>query len=450
MAAKQAEQLNFSAVETARAIRAGEVTAEEVTRACLERIEEIEPTIHAWAHLSPDVAMEQARQADAHRRAGRTTGPLHGVPVGIKDILDTKDFPTEYGTPIHAGRRPAEDATAVALLRQAGAVILGKTVTTEFATMHPGPTANPYDPSRTPGGSSSGSAAAVAAGMVPIAIGTQTNGSVIRPASYCGVVGYKPSFGLIPRHRVLKQSPPLDQIGSFGRTVEDAALAAQCAMGFDPRDPASRPVAVPDLWGLCASEPPMPPTLALFKGPVWDQAEATTHEAFGELAEFLGEGVGEAEVAPVFGEAAELHRKIMEADIAKNYAADYGRAADQFSAVLSGIIERGREVRAVDYNIALDRIDLFARALEPLFEDYDALLTPAVAGEAPIGLESTGSPAFCTLWTFCGMPAVTLPILNGPAGMPLGVQLVGRRGDDGKLLRTARWLMDKVAAEAAA
>lgn len=447
-ATMQAEKLTFSAGETARAIRAGEVTAEEVTRACLARIEEIEPTIHAWAHLAPDLAIEQAKEADRARRNGRTLGPLHGVPVGVKDIFDTKDMPTEYGTPIHAGRRPVEDATAVALMRQAGAVILGKTVTTEYATMHPGPTANPHDPTRTPGGSSSGSAAAVAAGMVPIALGTQTNGSVIRPASYCGVVGFKPTFGLIPRHRVLKQSPPLDQIGVFGRTVEDVALAAQSAMGHDNRDPASRPVAVPDLWGICAGEPPMPPTLGLFKGPVWDQAEETTREAFAELQDFLGERAGEAEVAPVFDEAAEWHRKIMVADLAKNFAADFEKAPDQFSEILTGMIQDGREVRAVDYNLGLDRIEMFARAMEPLFEDFDALMTPAVAGEAPEGLASTGSPAFCTLWTFCGMPAVTLPILQGPAGLPLGVQLVGRRGDDARLLRTARWLMDKVAAEA--
>ncbi len=444
----QTEQLTFSAVEAARAIRAGEVTAEEFVSACLNRIEEVDGTIGAWAHLAREHAVEQAREADRRRRSGDAVGPLNGVPVGIKDILDTKDFPTEYGTPIHKGRRPVEDATAVALLRQAGAVIAGKTVTTEFAVMHPAGTVNPHDPTRTPGGSSSGSAAAVAAGMVPLAVGTQTNGSVIRPAAYCGVVGFKPTYGLIPRHRVLRQSPPLDQLGVFARTVEDAALGAQCLMGYDSRDPASAPRAIPELWKLCADEPPMPPTLGFFKGPVWDQAEATTQEAFAELVEFLDHHAGEAEVAPVFGETAEWHRLIMEADLAKNFAADFDRAPDQFSAVLSEMIARGRKVRAVDYNLAIDRIDLFAQALDALFEDFDVLLTPATAGEAPEGLESTGSPAFCTLWTFCGMPAITLPLMQGPAGLPLGVQLVARRGADGKLLRTARWLMDKVTAEA--
>jgi Asp-tRNA(Asn)/Glu-tRNA(Gln) amidotransferase A subunit family amidase len=341
-----------------------------------------------------------------------------------------------------------EDASLVSMLRQAGAIILGKTVTTEFATMHPGKTKNPHDLTRTPGGSSSGSAAAVAAGMVPIAVGTQTNGSVIRPAAYCGVVGFKPSFGSIPRYRVLKQSPPLDQIGVFARTVEDAALVAQAIMGFDDRDPACRPQARPELWQICAQEPPMPPKLGLFRGPVWDQAEPTTHEAIGELVDFLGDRAGDAEVAPVFNETAEWHRMVMEADLAKNFAADYARAPEQFSRILSEMIERGRAVRAVDYNLALDRIGMFPEALAPLFEDFDALITPAVPGEAPEGLEATGSPAFCTLWTFCGMPAITLPLLQGPAGLPLGVQLVGRKGEDAKLLRTARWLMDQVSAQA--
>ena len=445
----QPDQLTFSAVEAAEAIRKGEISSEEMVTACLDRIDQFDGEIGAWAHVSREHALHQAREADQFRRLGRGTGPLHGVPVGIKDIIDTKDFPTENGSPIHRGRTPSEDATLVAKLREAGAVILGKTVTTEFAVMHPGKTVNPHDPARTPGGSSSGSAAAVAAKMVPVAVGTQTNGSVIRPAAFCGVVGYKPTYGMVSRHRVLRQSPPLDQIGVFAGTVADAGLIAQAMMGYDSRDSAMQPKAVPNLLGLLSEAPPLPPKLGFVKGPTWDQAEDSTKEAFGELCDFLGGHAAEAEIAPVFDEVVELHRIIMEADLAKNLGPNLERAPDQVSGVLTQMIERGRSVRAVDYNLAMDRIALFPAALEALFEDYDAILTPATAGEAPKGLETTGNPAFCTLWTFCGMPAVTLPILQGESGLPLGVQLVGKKGEDGKLLRSARWLMEKVAEEAA-
>ncbi|MEJ1996504.1 MAG: amidase [Limibacillus sp.] len=444
------ETLTFSALEAAKAVRNGEITCEELVQACLDRIEEFDGEIGAWAHLSAEHALTQARQADKFRRLGRGVGPLHGVPVGIKDIIDTKDFPTEQGSPIHQGRRPVEDATLVAKLREAGAIILGKTVTTEFAVMHPGKTVNPHDTGRTPGGSSSGSAAAVAAKMVPLAVGTQTNGSVIRPAAFCGVVGYKPTYGLISRHRVLRQSPPLDQIGVFANSVEDAGLMAQAMMGYDDRDEATRPQASPDLWRLLSEDPPMTPRLGFVKGPVWNQAEDSTKEAFAELVDFLGETAEEAEIAPVFDEVIDLHRMVMEADLAKNIGPNLERAPDQVSKILTEMIVRGREVKAVAYNLAIDRIKLLPLGLDELFETYDAIITPATAGEAPKGLETTGSPAFCTLWTFCGMPAITLPILSGAEGLPLGVQLVGRKGEDGKLLRTARWLMEQVALDAAA
>ena len=227
---------DLSATEAARLIAEGTITSRDVTAACLARIAERDPEVRAWSFIDPDYAMEQASAADAWRQEGRPPGRLHGVPVGVKDIFDTRDMPTEYGTPLAAGRRPSEDAAAVAKLRHAGAVIMGKTVTTELAVYSPNETRNPHDTGHTPGGSSSGSAAAVAAGMVPLALGSQTNGSVVRPASYCGVVGYKPSFGLISRRGVLAQSPPLDQIGVFARDVEDAALITDCLTGFDPGD----------------------------------------------------------------------------------------------------------------------------------------------------------------------------------------------------------------------
>ena len=430
----------MNAVEAAGAIRAGRITSEALVSACLDRIAALEERVGAWAFLDPGHALEQAREADRALREGKAPGPLHGVPVGVKDIFDTKDMPTGYGTVLHAGRRPAEDAAAVSLLREAGAVILGKTVTTELAVYSPGKTRNPHDPERTPGGSSSGSAAAVAAFMAPLAIGTQSNGSVIRPASYCGVYGYKPSHGLISRHGVLRQSPPLDQVGVFARTIEDAALVAERIMAFDARDPDTRPRARPSLFGTLADEPPVRPRLAFVKTPVWDQADMDTREAFAELVARLGKNVVEIELPEIFRDAVGLHRTIMEADLAGSFEREYALGKESLSPILREMIERGRKVPTVEYNRALGRVPVLNRALDKVFERHEAIITPAATGEAPIGLESTGSPIFCTIWTLCGMPAITLPVLQGAHGMPMGVQLVGAKGDDARLLRTARRL----------
>jgi len=441
----------LSAAEAARSIREGESSAEDLVQDCLDRIAEIDDTVHAWTSFDAEYALEQARASDSHRRSGAPIGPLHGVPVGVKDIFDTKDFPTQYGSPLHKGRKTTKDASVVAQLRQAGAIVLGKTVSAEFAVLSPGPTTNPHDPARTPGGSSSGSAAAVAAGMVPLALGTQTNGSIIRPASYCGVVGYKPTFGLVSRHRVLQTSRNLDHVGVFARSIEDAALMAEVIIGYDEHDPDTSLAPRPDLVAKASEEPPMPPKLAYIKGPAWSQCEPATQEAFAELSEALGDRVEGVDLGPVYDEALEWHRIIMEADIAKNLASDYQQGADQFSLGLSAMIERGRKVHAVDYNLAVDRMAMFAKAFEGMFEDFDAIITPAATSEAPLGLESTGNPACATLWTFAGMPALSLPLMQGEAGLPLGVQLVAARGDDARLFRNASWLtnhLDHLTSEA--
>lgn len=435
---------SLGAAEAARAIRDGELKSEELVRSCIARIAEFEPTVRAWAHLDEELALEQARACDKRRYDGKATGPLNGVPVGIKDIIDTHDYPTEYGSPIHAGRRTLDDAFAVARLREAGAVIMGKTVTTEFAVYAPGKTTNPHDATRTPGGSSSGSAASVASVMVPGALGTQTNGSTIRPASFCGVVGYKPSFGMVSRTGMLTQSPPLDQPGVFARSIEDAALMAEAVIGFDAEDVYMRPEARPDLVGAAAAEPPIEPRLAFVKTPAWDQAEEGTKAAFGELAEFLGERCEEVPLDEVYDEVFEWHRRVMEADLAKNFARDFQRAPEKISPQLTEMIERGQKVLAVDYNLGIDRMSLFEHGLDPVFENFEAIITPATPGEAPVGLDATGSPVFSTLWTFTGLPAITLPLMQGEAGMPLGVQLVGKKGDDARLLRTAAWLTRRV------
>ncbi|MGA7594912.1 MAG: amidase [Gallionella sp.] len=439
------ENLNWlTANQAAQGIRDGVFSSRDLVQACIAQIQAREPEVQAWAYFDAEHALTLAAKADDHRAAGKPLGPLHGVPVGIKDIIDTGDMPTEDGTPLHAGRNPWHDAKVVDLLRSAGAVIMGKTVTTELAVLEPGKTRNPHNLAHTPGGSSSGSAAAVAAGMVPLAIGTQTNGSLIRPAAYCGVFGFKPTRGLISRQGILRQSGPLDQVGGFARSIDDIALLGEVLSAYDADEPGMTPRAPVPMLRLCNEEPPMPPTLALVKTPWWPQLDADTREGFDELVEHLSGKVGEFVLPDSSAAVLDWHRYVMEADIAANYETDYERGADKLSASLKDLIERGRSVKAVDYIQSLARIPVVTEALDEIFDRYDAILTPAVAGAAPHGLASTGSPMYCTLWSYCGMPAISLPLLQSGNGLPVGVQLVGRVGDDARLLRTARWLVESV------
>ena len=440
---------DLAATDLAKGIAEGVHSAEEVTEACLARIAEIEAKIEAWVYLDPAEARRQARLADMHRRSGQPIGPLHGVPVGIKDIIDVKGMPTENGTVLDAGRRPAKDAVLIASLRAAGAVILGKTVTTELAYFAPAKTKNPHDPTRTPGGSSSGSAAAVASAMVPLAIGTQTNGSVIRPAAFCGVVGFKPTRGLIPRTGVLAHSHHLDTVGVFARSVADAALLADSLIGHDPFDPATFPAGSFQLAEAAAAVPPLPPMFAFVRSPVWDKAEPETQEAFAELADALGDQCEEVVLPPAFAESHDLLATLMTAGFAHRLGGYYDRGKEQLSHQMRSAIEAGRQVSAHEFLSAVDRIDLMNVALEQIFSRYDAILTPSAAGVAPRDLDSTGDPAFCTIWQLAGTPAISLPLLHGESGLPIGVQLVGRRGDDHRLIRTAAWLSTFVTAAAA-
>jgi Asp-tRNA(Asn)/Glu-tRNA(Gln) amidotransferase A subunit family amidase len=435
----------LGAADAARAIASGQINSEQLVQACLDRIRAVEPQVLAWQYLDEQHALAQARARDSDRAEGRACGPLHGVPVGIKDIIDTADMPTEDGTVLHAGRMPAADASVVAMLRAAGAVILGKTVTTELATYTPGKTRNPHDPARTPGGSSSGSAAAVAAGMVPLALGTQTNGSVIRPAAYCGVYGYKPTHGWVPRHGIQKLSRTLDTVGLFARNLDDLALAAEQLIGYDPNDPDTRPRARAPLVATLAQEPPLPPKLALVRTAAWDRADPGTHEAFAELAQALGADCETCALPESMQQAWDWHRTIMEAEMAANLDAEWQRGRGQLSPALQAQLDRGREVRAWDYQLALARLAPLQAGFDELFHGFDAIVTPSAPGTAP-ALASTGDPAFCTLWTLCGMPALNLPLMAGADGMPLGVQLVGPRDGDARLLRTARWLVARVRA----
>jgi len=439
-------RLNWLATsDAARSVCDGMISSEQLVEECLTRVREVEDTVQAWQFLDSEYTLKQARARDQERREGKPIGPLHGVPVGIKDIIDTEDMPTEDGTVLHAGRTPDHDATVVATLRAAGAVIMGKTVTTECATYTPGKTRNPHNPEHTPGGSSSGSAAAVAAGMVPLALGSQTNGSVIRPAAFCGVYGFKPTHGLISRHGVLRLSRTLDQMGVFARTIEDIALGCEVLVGGDEYDPDTRPRARIPFREIAAEEPPLPPLIAFIKTPLWERTDEDTREAFAELTEALGDRVVEVDLPATAIEALEHHRVIMEAEMAAALAAEYDRGRERLSEALRAQLERGRAISAFDYQTALARIPLLNDGFTELFERCDAILTPAVAGTAPKGLASTGDPSFCTLWTLCGMPALALPLLQGANGLPLGVQLVGQRHHDARLLRTARWLAAQVA-----
>ena len=437
--------MSLSAAEAAHQIREGKLRSEELVQACLERIHELEPKVQAWAFLDEEHALAQARAADELRRSGQAVGPLCGVPVGLKDIIDTADMPTENGTVLHQGRMPRNDAAVVAMLRGAGAVILGKTVTTECAYFSPGKTRNPHNPEHTPGGSSSGSAAAVAAAMVPLALGSQTAGSAIRPGSFCGVYAFKPTHGLIPRTGILQLSRTLDHVGLFSRTIEDLALLAEQVAGYDEGDPDTRPRARVPFLGISHEEPPVEPMLAFIKTPHWDRVDADAKEAFGELAEALGDRVEEVELFPSATQAWDWHKTIMEAEMAANFEREWQAGRDKLSSQLSSLIERGREIRAVDYQRALRLVPRLAESFDELFmERYDAILTPAALGTAPKGLGATGDPVFCSLWTLLGMPAISLPLMQGANGLPLGVQLVGRRNFDALLLRTARWLAARV------
>ncbi|HZE46319.1 MAG TPA: amidase, partial [Xanthobacteraceae bacterium] len=418
----------LSAMDAARLIREGVISSEQYVGACLARVRETDARIEAWAFLDPDHALEQARAADRWRRSGQPIGPLHGVPIGVKDIIDTADMPTEHGSPIYRGNRPFADAACVALLRMAGAVILGKTVTTEFANRFPGATVNPHNPAHTPGGSSSGSAAGVADFQVPVGLGTQTGGSVIRPSAFCGVVGYKPSFGEFSRSGVKMQCPNLDTLGVLCRSVEDLALMRAVLIGM-PHRPIGRTLGGPRI-GICRT-------------PAWDAAEPPVQALIEQSAtRFAAAGarVSEVSFASDFAGILDHHRRIFNYEAARNYAYEYEEHHDQVSQVLRDtVLSPGRELPLAAYVEALDTAEAFRRHLDDIFRDVDVLLTPSAAGEAPEGLGSTGDPSFNSIWTLSWSPCVTLPAGTGPKGLPLGVQLVGHRFRDEALLDIAAW-----------
>jgi Asp-tRNA(Asn)/Glu-tRNA(Gln) amidotransferase A subunit family amidase len=416
--------------EAARQIADRRLSAEALVKVCLDRIEAREPVVGAWQLVDRERALAAARRRDAEP----PRGPLHGIPIAVKDLIDTVDIPTAYGSPIYRGHRPAADASCVALARAAGAVVLGKTVTTEFAAFTPGKTANPRNPAHTPGGSSSGSAAAVADGMVPLAFGTQTAGSVIRPAAYCGCIGYKPSFGLINRAGVKPLADSLDTVGVLARTVEDAAFFA----GVLSERPALRNLTIPS----------QAPRFGLYRTPMWEEAEPATAAALDtarETLECAGAVVAELAIMPEHHGLAEAQDTVMRFEMAQALAHERIEHSAELSPRLAQMLDAGMTIGAEEYERALARAAKARAALAAFFGECDAVLVPAAPGEAPLGLGNTGNPIFNRMWTLLGVPCVTLPVRWAENGLPTGVQLVGRMQDDARLMACAAFLEQALA-----
>ena len=413
---------SLSAHQAAREIAAGQLRAEALMTACLERIAAREPEIGAWQYLDPEAALEAARRCDA----SAPSGPLHGIPIAVKDLIDTADMPTGYGSAIYARHRPGADAACVALARAAGAIVMGKTVTTEFACFTPGKTANPRNPAHTPGGSSSGSAAAVADRMAPLAFGTQTAGSVIRPAAFCGVVGYKPSFGTIPRAGVKMLCDSLDTVGTMARNVADAAFFAGVVAGR----PELRDIAPPEA----------PPRFGFYRTPMWDEAEPEAAAALDHARAALERAGARVEEIAV----PEQHRRLTEAqqstmgfELVRGLAYERLQHSAELSPPLAQLLDAGLAVGAPEYDAAIAETAMSRARLDGFFGSCDAMLTPAAPGEAPRGLGHTGNPVFNRMWTLLGVPCVTMPAVWSESGLPTGIQLVGRIGDDARLMAAA-------------
>ncbi len=411
--------LTLSARAAAREIAAGRLTAEALVSAYLERIAAREPIVGAWQYIDPEAALKAARHCDASGPGG----PLHGLPIAVKDLIDTVDMPSGYGSPIYRRHRPGADAACVALARGAGAIVLGKTVTTEFACFTPGKTANPHNPAHTPGGSSSGSAAAVADGMVPLAFGTQTAGSVIRPASFCGCIGFKPSFGVISRAGVKPLCDSLDTVGTMARDVADAAFFAGVLAGR----PALRDVAMPQAA----------PRFGLYRTPMWPEAEPSTEQALERARSALekaGATVVELAVPAGHQNLTAAQESVMGFELVRGLAYERLQRSAELSPRLGQQLDEGMAVGAEEYDAAVAYTTAARAGLSGFFGDCDVLLTPAAPGEAPVGLGYTGNPIFNRMWTLLGTPCVTMPALWGASGLPTGIQLVGRVGDDARLM----------------
>ena len=431
----------LTAIDGLQALEKRSLTAQEWAQYCLNCIQDQDPQIQAWEYCDPQQVLKQASVCD---QASPLSAPLWGVPIGIKDIIATADMPTQWGTPLYAGQRLDFNATVVERLQAAGAVIVGKTVTTEYASGASARTRNPHNLNHTPGASSSGSAAAVAAGMVPLAIGTQTMGSVIRPAAYCGVLGYKPSFGLISRFGILPVSRDLDHVGIFARCVADLALLGSVLAGADPRDADTWVAKYPNRVDWNLSPLTQPPKLALIRGPFWNLVEPEGQEHLRQAVEQLkaaGATIMELDLPADFSNYFTHVETLAYSGLAVNHGKDYEEAGDRLSPKLSQLIEQGRSVAPLAYAAARHASHTYSQYLAQVLSQYDGILTPATTGIAPKGLDYTGNPVFCALWTLTGLPAIAIPCGIGTNGLPMAVQLVGDRGHDSALLSLAHWMV---------
>jgi len=415
----------LTASEIVAAVSAGRTTREAVMRACLDRVAAREPQVQAWTILDPERALAAARAADRESRGG----PLAGVPFGVKDIIDTEDYPTEWGTPIHRGRRPNRDAACVALTRRAGGMLLGKTVTTEFANLHPGPTRNPRDPARTPGGSSSGSAAAVADHMVPVALGTQTTGSTIRPASFCGVFGYRPTYGEHRLNGVMEASGSLDTLGILARALDDVALWRDVLLGIAPA-----PIA----------EPVRAPRIGIYRpSPAWDEVEPATRTLVENAARDLakaGADVSDVMLPAEFAGLNAAHRWISSFEFARNFTWEIAHHWNEISETLrTGRLADGLSCSFERYVEMKELAASCRSAFDALWQGFDIMLTAAAYGEAPVGGGTFASAPLYMMSTVLHVPSMSLPAFTGAKGMPIGLQILARRHDDRALFGWGRW-----------
>ena len=420
-------------------IKNSELTSVELCEKYIERIDEFEKEVKAWAFFDKKILLEKAKEADDYRRSGKPIGFLHGIPVAVKDIIGTVEMPTECGTSIRKGKSYSQNAEIIDLLISEGAIVMGKTATSELAFLGPPKTTNPHDYSRTPGGSSSGSAASVASYMAPLSIGSQTGGSVIRPASYCGVVGYKPTYGLISRNGVLRTSQTLDHIGMFGRNVEDVALLAKALIKKDNQDLASIHYSSENILAETKKGPLFEPKFIFYKTNHWKMIEKKSRDAFEYFIKSF-KNIEVFDTPSYFKDIHKYHQVIHETDLANNFSIYYKKFKSKLSKYMQDAISRGNKYTAKEYAEAIDFRKQSYESYKEVFEDYHGVLMPSSPGVAPKGLKSTGTAEFNKVWSYLGTPCISLPLLEGENKLPLGVQLIGDKYDDHRFLGVARWL----------
>jgi len=428
--------------QIANQIKEGKISSREVCEIFIERINKFEKDIKAWAHFDKKLLLSKADEADEHRKSGKPMGSLHGVPVAVKDIIGTFDMPTECGTVLRKGAK-SQNAEIIDLLISAGAIVMGKTTTSELAYLGPPPTRNPHDYTRTPGGSSSGSAAVIASYMAPLSIGSQTGGSIIRPASFCGVVGYKPSYGLISRNGVLRTSNKLDHIGVFGKTVEDVALLAKVLIKKDSYDEATIHFSSENMLEECKKGPLYDPKFIFYKTDAWKIIDKKSRDAFEYFIKSFKKNIEIFDTPSYFKDINKYHQIIHETDLANNFAAYYKKSKNKLSNYMQKAISNGNKHSAKEYAEAIDFMKRSYESYKEVFEDYHGVLSPSSPGVAPKGLKSTGTAEFNRFWSFMGTPCISLPLLQGENNLPLGVQLIGDKYDDLRFLGVARWLEQK-------